>query len=72
MGNTIDNGMKTFLGGKHALAGVFYHELETRVFVFGETARKQLQPTVSAIRDQQKDWIQMAATIPGERSHRTD
>jgi hypothetical protein len=52
MGNTIDNGMKTFLGGKHALAGVFDHELETRVFVFGETARKQLQPTVSAIRDQ--------------------
>jgi hypothetical protein len=33
MGNTLDNGMKTFFeGGEHALEGVFDHDFATRVF----------------------------------------
>ena len=64
MGNTLDNGMKTFLGGAHALAGVFDHEFETRVFVFGTTIGKQLQSLVSAFRNQPQDRLQMAATMP--------
>src|SRR5215475_11341214 len=65
MGNTVDNGMKIFLGGAHALAGVFDHEFETRVFVSGKSAGKQLQSFVSAFWRQPKDRLQVAAAIPG-------
>src|SRR6266508_6216990 len=63
MGNTIDNGMKTFGGGKHALAGVFDHDFATRVFGFGAATWRQLQSAVSPVRHQPQDWLQMAASL---------
>src|SRR5713226_7729781 len=70
MGNTIDNGMKTFSGGKHALAGVFDHEFATRVFGPGAATWRQLQSAVSPVRHQPQDWLQMAPTTPRERRYR--